>query len=162
MSRNLILWLIIAVAIGTGSFLYLREPSVDTPVPFQEINDPSNYSAIQKDTPVTSAIKSENSVSYTDDGFVPSVYRVKKGQVVTFVNESSKAMWPASDEHPTHRLYPQSDIKKCAEQEWFFKIFDACGEIIPGLTWAFKFEEGGSWKYHNHRYPSHTGTVVVE
>ncbi|MDP3735588.1 MAG: hypothetical protein Q8R39_04135 [bacterium] len=66
--------------------------------------------------------------------------------------------------HPTHKLYPGSDIKKCGTLQGGEKnaMFDACGAVTPGASWSFTFTELGSWKYHDHLNPLHTGTIVVE
>jgi len=35
-------------------------------------------------------------------------------------------------------------------------------EYLPGESWSFKFDEGGTWKYHDHLNPGATGMIVVE
>jgi len=99
--------------------------------------------------------ETQSAITYTSGGFSPSVINVKKGEEVTFLNESGGAMWPASAIHPTHTLYPTQG--GCVGS-----TFDACQGIEPGEAWSFKFDIAGSWKYHNHLNPSQTGTVVVE
>jgi len=83
------------------------------------------------------------------------------GDTVVFDNKGSKMMWTASAVHPTHKAYPDSDIAKC-ETPSQAGIFDACRGYGPGELWEFKFNEQGTWKYHNHLQPSHTGTIIVE
>lgn len=104
---------------------------------------------------------SEVVITYTDQGFSPASVNIKKGDTVVWKNESAKDMWPASAMHPTHTVYPGSGIQKCntAEQP---NIFDACGPIAPGGSWSFRFLEVGSWKFHNHLFPTAFGTVNVE
>ena len=99
--------------------------------------------------------ETQSAITYTSGGFSPSVINVKKGEEVTFLNESGGAMWPASAIHPTHTLYPTQG--GCVGS-----TFDACQGIEPGEAWSFKFDIAGSFKYHNHLNPSQTGTVVVE
>ena len=94
-------------------------------------------------------------------GFSPATVSVAQGTRVTFRNESSGDSWPASAMHPTHKLYPGSDILKCSTTEKN-AIFDACGDVAPGASWSFTMSERGSWKYHDHLSPSRTGTIVVE
>ncbi len=97
----------------------------------------------------------------TDAGFLPNVVTITTGTRVTFRNDSTGNVWPASALHPTHKLYPGSDITRCggaAEGN----IFDACGAVAPGESWSFTFTERGSWKYHDHLNPSRTGTIIVE
>lgn len=106
-------------------------------------------------------VVSNNVVTYLDSGFSPSTLTIKAGERVTFRNESSRAFWPASAVHPTHKVYPGSDIQKCGTAEER-QIFDACRGIEPGSEWSFKFDNVGTWKYHDHLNASKTGTIVVE
>lgn len=85
-------------------------------------------------------------VTYTDSGFSPNPVTVKVGALVTFVNESSGAMWVASAVHPTHQLLPG---------------FDQLKSVAKGGTYEYAFTKVGTWKYHNHVSPSDTGSVIV-
>lgn len=93
-------------------------------------------------------------VTYTDAGFSPATITIKNGEKVTFQNNSSLGFWPASGVHPTHNLYPEKG--GCVGSK-----FDACAEYQPSQSWTFQFNFVGSWKYHDHLAPSHTGTIVV-
>jgi len=105
--------------------------------------------------------KTGATVTYTDDGFNPRTLTISAGGTVTFVNESSRDMWPASAIHPTHTIYPGSDIRKCGTAEES-TIFDACGAVAPGGSWSFTFTEVGEWRYHDHRRSNNTGTIIVQ
>ena len=94
-------------------------------------------------------------VTYSDSGYSPAVLRVKAGETVTFKNESSRGMWTASAVHPTHTNYPTSG--GCLGS-----TFDACQGIQPGQSWSFRFDERGTWKYHNHVRSGDTGAIEVE
>ena len=107
------------------------------------------------------AIMKENIITYTDSGFSPSSLTIGVDETITFKNNSSRIFWPATAVHPTHRVYPGSDIKKCGSGDEA-GIFDACGGLNPGGEWQFRFGETGSWGYHNHLRPSNTGRVIVE
>jgi len=61
--------------------------------------------------------------------------------------------------HPTHTVYPGSDVKKCGSDE---SIFDACKGLEQGESFSFTFNEIGSWGYHDHLRASTTGKIVVE
>ncbi|MEK6809894.1 MAG: cupredoxin domain-containing protein [Nanoarchaeota archaeon] len=98
-------------------------------------------------------------IKITADGFEPKTLTVKTGTTVTFVNEDSDKHWPASAMHPTHAVYPGSNIEKCGTEE---KIFDACKSLEQGESFSFTFNEKGSWRYHDHLSISSTGTIVVE
>ena len=92
---------------------------------------------------------SENvrTVIFGPDGFEPLRLEVDAGDEVRFLNESEAAMWPASNIHPTHQIYPE---------------FDAGEPIEPGESWGFTFDRPGFWRYHNHLGPERSGLVVVQ
>ncbi|MDO8633471.1 MAG: hypothetical protein Q7K38_02930 [Candidatus Wildermuthbacteria bacterium] len=104
---------------------------------------------------------SVNSVMYTNSGYASQAYSVKAGDTVTWINQSTNPMWPATAVHPTHEVYPGSGIAKCQTTE-AATIFDACKPIAPGEEWSFSFTEKGSWGYHDHLSPNHRGTITVE
>ena len=75
-------------------------------------------------------------------------------------NASGVETWPAAALHPTHTVYPGSDIKKCGTSE-AVGIFDACRGLKSGESWSFQFNEVGTWKYHNHLTPTQFGRITV-
>lgn len=91
-------------------------------------------------------VVSQSTINYTESGFVPAAITVKKGISVTFENQSTVGMWVASDVHPTHQLLPGFDAKK---------------SIIKGGVYTYTFAKVGTWTFHNHVSPTHTGKVVV-
>jgi plastocyanin len=99
-------------------------------------------------------------VEITSSGFSPSNLEIKAGDSVTWINKDSAQHWPASAVHPTHKVYPGSDIAKCdtAEQS---KIFDACKGLVQGESWTFTFNEKGSWNYHDHLVSERVGKIIV-
>lgn len=100
-------------------------------------------------------------VTYTDAGYSPSALTVKKGEVVTFKNQSSRSMWPASAIHPTHMVYSGTSLSAhCPDKAE--NAFDACKGFLSGESWSFKFDKTGTWKYHDHLNPGSIGTIVVE
>ena len=98
-------------------------------------------------------------VSVTDSGFSPETITVPAGSLVRFTNQRSVAVWVASDVHPTHRAYPDSDIAKCGTD---VQIFDACGEFNQGGIYSFVFSERGSWNYHDHLHSNMKGKIIVQ
>ena len=102
-----------------------------------------------------------NIIIFTDSGFSPNLLTIKLGETVTFKNESSKPTWPASAMHPTHKVYPGSDIEKCGTAEES-KIFDACRDIPAGGSWSFGFDNVGTWGYHDHLDASKFGKIIVQ
>ena len=103
-----------------------------------------------------------NVIEITSSGFTPSELTISRGETVTWVNKDTEEHWPASAQHPTHTIYPGSNIEKCgtAEQE---SIFDACHGLSPGESWSFTFNEVGTWNYHEHLDISFGfGKVIVQ
>lgn len=85
-------------------------------------------------------------VRMTGNGFSPTTTAIHIGGIVEFRNDSGKGKWPASDLHPTHELY---------------SAFDPQRPIEPGSSWKFRFEREGEWKFHDHLFPAHRGTINV-
>lgn len=96
-----------------------------------------------------------NIVTNTDSGFSPNAITIHKGEIVTWKNESSQPVWPASALHPTHDVYP-------AKGGCIGSAFDVCKGIEKGESWSFVFDFIGTWKYHDHLNPNHFGTVIVK
>ncbi len=152
MNKYALIVVITLVLVGIVVFSYVRDNGNKTAV-HPQTNAPSaevqqNRNAVQP--PATSS-----TIVYSDTGFSPDPLRVKAGTEVTFVNNSSQSMWPASGVHPTHREYPTTG--GCIGS-----TFDACRGLLPGESWSFKFDIAGSWNYHNHLSPKDQGTVIVE
>ncbi len=85
-------------------------------------------------------------VEMTPNGFEPDTLTIDLNSSVIFVNKDSDSRWPASNVHPTHELYPE---------------FDPKAPIEPGQSWAFKPEEAGQWKYHDHLKPHMRAVLTV-
>ncbi len=97
-------------------------------------------------------------IEITSTGFGPSTITIAKGAAVMWLNKDTAGHWPASAVHPTHKVYPGSDIAKCGTGE---EIFDACKGLAQGESFTFRFNEKGTWQYHDHVTPSMFGTVNV-
>jgi plastocyanin len=67
-------------------------------------------------------------VRYTDTGFEPQELSIPLGAMVHFVNESTKDMWVASNEHPGHSILPTFD------------------QFMAGDQYVYVFDTIGSWK----------------
>ncbi len=138
--------IIIAAVVGLAGYFLFRNSETSVPSPGQTSPAP-----VIRETPPDE----ENTVVYTDAGYSPSTLIVEVGATVFFKNNSSRAMWPASAAHPTHREYPTTG--GCMGS-----AFDACRRIEPGDSWAFKFDIAGVWKYHDHLNPGDTGAIAAE
>lgn len=82
-------------------------------------------------------------VTYTESGYTPASVDITVGDTVRFVSGGA-SMWTASAVHPTHDVYPEFDQRQ------------------TGTTYEFTFTKTGSWRYHNHVSPNHTGVVNVK
>ncbi|MEX2054461.1 MAG: hypothetical protein WD883_02885 [Candidatus Colwellbacteria bacterium] len=157
--NNKVIAAIVVVALIIFGFWYFSQQSAEAPVRDEAADEVADESEEIEIEGIQAS--EEATVTYTDDGFTPSLVKVQEGGTVHFMNESSGAFWPASAMHPTHSVYPGSDIELCASAA-LGVLFDACGDIAPGETWSFTFNEGGEWAYHNHLDATHFGRVVVE
>lgn len=102
-----------------------------------------------------------HTIKISSSGFLLSSININQNDRIVFVNEDNDKHWPASDVHPTHRVYPGSDISKCQTPQ-SSKIFDSCHGLIFGERFEFVFNEKGSWNYHDHLNPSLKGTINVK
>lgn len=93
-------------------------------------------------------------IIYTDSGFSPAYLSIPAGTTVVFQNQSSVSFWPASDPYPANTNYPEEGI--CSG-----RAFDACGPLITGQTWQFKFNRTGSWGYHDNLNLGRNGIIIV-
>ena len=104
-----------------------------------------------------------NVIEITSSGFTPGTLTISKGETVTFINKDTEEHWPASASHPTHTVYPGSDIEKCFDGKTDKStLFDSCGGLSEGESWSFTFNEVGSWGYHDHLDANLHGKVIVE
>ncbi|MBI2547070.1 MAG: hypothetical protein HYW23_01340 [Candidatus Aenigmarchaeota archaeon] len=101
------------------------------------------------------ALPTVHTIDITSSGFSPSTLTIKSGDMVTFTNRDTAPHWPASNNHPTHNLYPEKG--GCVGSK-----FDACQNIAPGNKFEFTFTYVGNWCYHDHLNPSLTGCINVQ
>ncbi len=100
-----------------------------------------------------------HTITYSDQGFSPSSLSVKVGDTVTFMNQSSRTMWAASDAHPTHTQYDGTSLQQhCATGT----SFDECKAAANGGSYSFTFTKAGTFNYHNHVRAADNGTIVVK
>src|SRR3989338_8255859 len=150
MKNNVTIFIVIALIVILGIVFFLMESGEKTTTDNRQPGD----------TKTKGVVAAANVIGITSNGFSPKVLSVKAGDVVTFVNKDSSGHWPASAMHPTHTVYPRSDIKKCGTPEEK-SIFDSCGSLSNREEYKFTFNEKGSWKYHDHLSPGSTGTINV-
>lgn len=106
-----------------------------------------NFNRVRESAPRSESQGAEHTIVKTDQGFSPANITIKLGDKVTFKNQSSKDMWPASNLHPTHTIYSE---------------FDALKPIPPQENYSFTFEKAGKWPYHDHLDSATGGIITVE
>ena len=128
----------------TGMFRPI-EPINRAEVVKMAIEAKAKYGTPGKDRKPSTDVMSQLVVTYRDTGFSPSVLHVKKGDIVTFKNESNGQLLVASNPHPTH-----SDLLGFESQS-----------ILIGGEYKYTFTKTGTWGYHNHLKSSATASIVV-
>ncbi len=163
-------WLVIVILIIVLAWQLWPEPPLEMPPTTDDDgqpNPPPNMPEVPPGPdsngggPFPPVPNAGNTVTYLDTGYRPQELRVKVGTTVFFQNGSIAPVWTASAMHPTHTVYPGSDINKCTTA-LANTIFDSCQGIAPGDSWSFTFTQMGQWNYHNHLNASHFGKIVVE
>jgi len=144
-----------AVVLGVGALLFFQSSQE------QEQPEMMEEPGHEMTTGDEMGMMGEHVVVYSDEGYIPKELTTKKGDKVTFRNESARETWPASAMHPSHSVYPGSSIQKC-ETEEMTRIFDACMGLKQGEEWSFVFDEVGTWWYHDHLNVAATGMIIVQ
>jgi plastocyanin len=98
-------------------------------------------------------------VSITERGFEPSQIEMTEGDTITFVNDDDALHWPASNDHPTHTVYPGADIRDCDTGNP--AVFDACHGLGRDERVTFTLSRAGEWGFHDHLNPTLKGTAIV-
>ena len=157
--KSIFTWIIIIILIAGAIFFLTSNKTEENGTP----NEAESAMIDNHDGDnVTSDTSTSTTITYTKDGFSPKDVEIAKGEAVTFVNDSTGKMWPASAKHPTHTVYPGSDIEKCEADGDKGILFDACKGIESGESWSFIFNETGKWFYHDHIKSSNFGSVTVK
>jgi|SRR3989344_7910906 len=81
-----------------------------------------------------------------ESGFEPQEITIKKGTRIIWLNKTQAYIWPASNLHPTHEIYPDFDPQEPYE---------------PNMAWAFEFKKAGEWGYHDHLKSNKRGRIIV-
>lgn len=88
----------------------------------------------------------EETVMVTESGFDPETITIKVGTRVIWMNKSGKTVTVNSDDHPTHKKYPFLNL----------------GAFEANSSVQAVFDKAGTYTYHDHFNPSHTGKVTVQ
>jgi hypothetical protein len=82
----------------------------------------------------------------TDKGWEPSKVLISEGTTVVFSSQRPYPYWPASNEHPSHSIYPEFDPKE---------------PVMASSTWSFRPKQG-VWGFHDHIRSYYSGVLYVE
>ncbi len=96
--------------------------------------------------PVSAHVEKSYAIQMNDKGASPTSIEITQGDTIVFENTGTSPIWPASDMHPTHQIFPEFDPKKA---------------VSPAKSWSFRFDKSGTWKFHDHLHPAVVGTITV-
>lgn len=134
--------LVIIVIVAGGAFFLLADRSSENLE-----SEESTSEVINDDKNIVS---NPNSVVHKmvlgEDGYEPRDITITVGDSVEFSTIGDKPYWPASNVHPTHRIYSEFDPKE---------------PVQPEDVWQFTFDQAGEWRYHDHLAPFYTGVITV-
>lgn len=163
MDNKVIIGIIIVAVVLLGGWFFItamnEEPSNQQTNTNEQVNNKEEEPVI--DVEVSLPGGKTHEVSYTNAGYSPAEVKIKSGDKVKFINNSTRNTWPASAMHPTHAVYSGTNLQAhCPDNE--NDDFDACKDLKPGESWDFTFNKKGTWAYHDHSNPTYFGKVVVE
>lgn len=101
---------------------------------------------LSRDTLTEDQAVAGREIVYRDHGFSPNAMRVPAGSTITIDNQSSRELQFSSDPHPDHTLNPELNTDV----------------IFPGDSIELVVVSRGTWGYHDHINPQHSGLLVVE
>ena len=157
---KILVWIIVVFLIGLGIYWYANRSVVIDSVTIDNNDANQNTKTLKEGVDYQSSAKTVT-VIYGANGFSPSTITIKRGDTVTFVNQSSGSMWVGSAMHPDHKLYDGTDLKThCASRA--VPSFDSCKNMSKGDSYSFTFNKIGAWGYHNHSAANHFGKIIVE
>lgn len=85
-------------------------------------------------------------VSITEDGFVPSLVKISRGNSVTWTNVDGDPHRVAADPYPASTS----------------ASFDSKTNLATNSTYVHMFLAPGTFTYHDEKNPTFIGTIVVE
>lgn len=151
MNKTYLVIMVLLVA-GALGYTYFKGNKYTNPEPVQNIStQPAEPAPVENQSSPSNSVgtamtQEETLVKVSAAGFEPKTLNVKVGTKVTWKNEGGKTVNVASAVHPTHLVYPPLNL----------------GEVGDGASVSLVFTDVGSFNYHDHLTPTHTGTIVVE
>ncbi|PIQ69189.1 MAG: hypothetical protein COV91_00230 [Candidatus Taylorbacteria bacterium CG11_big_fil_rev_8_21_14_0_20_46_11] len=147
---NALVVVIILIVLIAGSFYLLKDKGTEDPILGDgDVIESLEVPVLGTDTEEMTVVEDGISkVVYDVNGFSPKTITVKIGDTVVFENKTGKNASVASDDHPTHLLYPEFDQYKTDQK--------------GNTQFSFTFTKAGTWNYHDHLNANMVGTVIVE
>jgi plastocyanin len=138
-----------STAESTGTTGNTDTTNTETPAPTEQTNTGNTGTTSGGSGSSGSASTGKTyEISYSNTCFDPANRTIKLGDTIKFIdNSKTRSMWPASNDHPSHLIYPEFDPKQ---------------SIAPGGSWSFTFNKKGTWGYHDHLKPNCTGLITVQ
>lgn len=152
MSKVITFITIMLLGASGATYVLLRSVKLQNSTATQSENVSSMPPATEQSPPPDESLSQVTTVKYGVNGFEPREITVIKGTTVTFVNNTEIPLWAVTDPHPDHTNYPAFDATANRQQGDMPK---------PGEDFEFTFEQAGTFGYHNHAAPEHTGTIIV-
>lgn len=149
-NKTLIVAIVVLGTIGgvlllIGQFGGKKAPTQSSNIPSAQ-NEQGGRPAVVTSAPGEIAKETVENVKVTASGFVPQTLTVNAGSRVVWFNETDEDATVHSDDHPTHRLYPELNA----------------GQFSKGTSVQTVLTKPGTYTYHNHLNPSQKGTIIVK
>lgn len=145
-SNKAIIWILgaIVAALLIGGIAYAVISSNEKTPP--TTSTPPNATTKEETTKSNDDASTEHPmITFTDEGFSPSSYSVKKGSSVMVMNNSKMDLEFSSNDHPAHTDETELNMNT----------------LKPGASGTFTVTKAGTWGFHDHLHDEFTGTLVV-
>ena len=144
MNKKVVISIAVIVIILGAAAWWLASSMQSTPSQTKSTSQESNNSS--STTSGGTAKNAAATITYKDDGFSPATLSINAGETIQIANESSSPLQFSSNDHPTHTHDTELNM----------------AVIQPGNVGTITPTKTGTWGYHNHLQPSHTGSLTVK
>jgi plastocyanin len=143
--KKVLLAVAFVILVGVAA-LFLFNRTAITPAPTDTKSSSSNTEPAQPVANSSTSATPAATITYTDNGFEPMTTKVKSGDTVKVINNSSHSLQFSSDPHPVH-----TTNKELNEET-----------ISAGASSSFTVTKTGTFGYHDHLDSQNVGTLIVE
>ncbi|CAN5116932.1 hypothetical protein BH11PAT1_BH11PAT1_0390 [soil metagenome] len=136
-SKTGVIIVFLAIVILGGTLVLMNQK---TPAP----KTITNTTAVVTPTP---QLPAETAITLSEkDGFSPKTITIKVGNAIRWTNSDGEKATINSDDHPTHRKFPEMNL----------------GEFRRGESLTHIFNKPGTYTYHDHYNQTSKGRIIVE